>query len=78
MQDRRARRALAVSAALLLTACSDRDIESIENALWKTFAGHPKPIILEMPAPPVYCYNTSGEPQCYAEPLEGERAVPIE
>jgi hypothetical protein len=60
-----------------LGACTDRDVESIENGLWKMFAGHAKPIVLEEPAPPVYCYRTIGRPQCYAQPLEDEHTRPI-
>jgi len=69
-----------LAAALLagvLGACADRDVASVENGLWKMFAGHPKPIILEKPPPPVYCYRTLGAPQCYAEPLPEGEGVPI-
>jgi hypothetical protein len=62
---------------LLLGGCNDRDVTSVENGLWKMFAGHPKPIILNAPAPPVYCIRTIGGPECYAEPVAEDRAAAI-
>lgn len=72
------RRGFAATLFFGVVGCTERDIESVENSLWKMFAGHPKPIILNKPDPPIYCYATIGEPQCYDEPLEGERAPPIQ
>ena len=71
--------AAAASLALLTgaAACTERDVTSVENGLRKMFAGHPKPMVLNKADPPVYCYATIGEPQCYAEPLDSERTVPI-
>lgn len=66
------RRGIVVTLFLGAVGCTDRDIATVEDGLWKLFAGHPKPIILKKPDPPVYCYETIGEPQCFAEPLEGE------
>jgi hypothetical protein len=72
-------RAAAVLAAMsAMPGCTERDVTSVENGLWQMFAGHPKPIVLNKADPPVYCYQSIGEPQCYAEPLEGEAAVPIQ
>ena len=62
---------------LLLGGCNDRDVNSIENGLWKMFAGHPKPIILDAPPPPVYCIRTLGGAECYAEPVAEDRAAAI-
>ncbi len=72
------RRGIAATLFVGVIGCSERDVDSLENGLWKMFAGHPKPIILKKPDPPIYCYATIGEPQCFAEPLEGERASPIQ
>ena len=68
---------VAASLALLTGAagCTERDVASVENGLWKMFAGHPKPIVLNKVDPR---YATIGEPQCYAEPLESERSMPIQ
>ena len=71
-------RGFAATLALGVVACTERDIDSVENGLWKMFAGHPKPVILNKPDPPVYCYETIGEPQCYAEPLDDDRFQPIQ
>ena len=61
---------LALVAVVACGGCTDRDVESFENGLWHMFAGHPKPIILKKPSPPVYCYETIGTPVCYAEPQD--------
>lgn len=57
---------------LALCGCTDRDVESLENGLWQMFEGHPKPKLLKADPPPVYCYPTLGEPDCYAQPLRPE------
>ncbi|MDP6953101.1 MAG: hypothetical protein QGF53_10145 [Alphaproteobacteria bacterium] len=62
---------------LLLAGCNDRDVTSSENGLWKMFAGHPKPIILDAPPPPVYCVRTLGGAECYGEPVADDRAAAI-
>jgi len=72
------RRGIAATLFIGAVGCSERDIGSVENGLWKMFAGHPKPIILNKPDPPIYCYATIGEPQCFAEPVADERAHPIQ
>ena len=70
--------AASLAVVLSLPGCTQRDVTSIENGLWKMFAGHPKPIVLNKADPPVYCYDSIGEPQCYAEPLDSERSTPIQ
>jgi hypothetical protein len=55
--------------ALCLCGCTQRDQQSVENSLWQMFRGHPKPIILKKPDPPLYCYETLGERDCYTQPL---------
>lgn len=70
--------AAALAVLLGVAGCTERDVTSIENGLWKMFAGHPKPIILNKADPPIYCYESIGEPQCYAEPLDAERSTPIQ
>ena len=64
--------AVAIVCAPGLAACSDRDVTSMENGLWQMFSGHDKPIILKKPPPPVYCYDTIGEPDCYDRPQQLE------
>lgn len=66
------RRGFAVTLFVGAVGCTDKQIATVEDGLWELFAGHPKPIILNKPAPPVYCYETIGEPQCFSEPLEGQ------
>ena len=56
-------------AALALVGCTQRDFDSAENSLWQMFRGHPKPIILKKPEPPLHCYETLGQTDCYTEPL---------
>lgn len=57
--------------------CTERDVTSAENGLWQMVTGHDKPIILEAPAPPVYCTRTIGRPQCQAEPVAADRSAAI-
>ncbi|HEX9647077.1 MAG TPA: hypothetical protein VGB88_06235 [Alphaproteobacteria bacterium] len=75
---RAGRRAL-VLAALLAAAggCTPRDVTSVENGVWQMVTGHDKPIILEPPPPPVYCYRTIGGPQCEDQPIERDRSAAI-
>lgn len=66
------RRGFAVTLFAGAVGCTNDPIAKLEDGIWELIAGHPKPIILNKPDPPVYCYETIGEAQCFAEPLEGE------
>jgi hypothetical protein len=75
---RRGRISWIVSALVVLACgCTERDVTSVENGLWQMTTGHDKPIILEAPPPPVYCYRTLGRPQCEAEPVAADRSAAI-
>ena len=62
----------ALALAVAPGGCTDRGVTQFENGLWQLFAGHPKPVILKKGAPPVYCYQTIGDPVCYEKPREPE------
>lgn len=63
--------------ALMLAAggCTSQQTTSLEDGLWKIFAGHPKPEIYKAPPPPVFCYDSIGEPTCYDEPRPREKTL---
>ncbi|GEM_PF-3640416 len=69
-------RLLGGTALILVTGgCTSQQTGSLEDALWKVFAGHPKPEIYKEPPAPVFCYGTLGDATCYDEPRPGEKLL---